>query len=148
MTWPEYYTAKTIPDLIYIPAFLGTQSCIISSQSEELGPTRTYNDGYQEWLYGKNKLHRFRGPAVTRRVHFCDYFLFGKGYDAHNHEIAVNKMKKVKQFIRNAKMRRFLKLCRSKAFNELFYGEGGMGRRWDHAKIMGWSSRLSSGSDP
>ena len=41
---------------------------------------------------------------------------------------------------RNQRLRRFVRLCRSKAFNEAFYGPQGMGRRWDERKILTWAA--------
>ena len=65
------------------------------------------------------------------------FFLFGRRCDdQHDHATAISKMERVKRFIRTRKLRRFLRLCRSREFNELWYGEGGTGRKWDHASIM------------
>jgi hypothetical protein len=76
--------------------------------------------------------HRLDGPAVSYKLYGDEFYIYGRPYD----EIKFNRVtNNVRKMIRNIKMKRFIKLCRSKEFNEYFYAEGRMGRKWDIKKI-------------
>ena len=78
------------------------------------------------------------GEHAHRHCWEWNWELLGRRHSSENHEAAVAKMHKVKKFMRTVKMRRFLRLCRSKEFNELWYAEGMPGRRWDKNALERW----------
>ena len=83
------------------------------------------------------------GEYAHRHCLKWNWELLGRLHSSENHEVAVTKMHKVKKFMRTVKMRRFLRLCRSKEFNELWYAEGMPGRRWDERALERWASHNS-----
>ena len=92
-----------------------------------------------EWRFD-SRLHRFDGKAV-QFMHLpyyeSSYWLFGYACSTKKQfEREVAMMARTVEWYRTRKLRRFVRLCRSKEFNELWYSEGMPGRRWDHASIM------------
>lgn len=83
--------------------------------------------------------HRLTGPAVEYTNGLSVYYIYNKIYMKEEFDKVINTMKRL---IRNIKMRRFVKLCRSEAFCRVFYAEGQMGRKWDNAKIEKFSNSL------
>ena len=139
MTWSQFQSARVedLPDRVLIenesiPAVIYPRRC------EDEGPNVVWARSEDNYWYGMKflQLHRFTGPASDCKNN-PGYWLFGAFYESEQHHSeAVAKMAKVKAFIRTRKLRRFIKLCRSKAFNEYWYAEGRPGRRWDERAIL------------
>lgn len=92
----------------------------------------------QMW-YKHGQKHRFMGPAVIYNDGDVYYFIYGKQYRKEEFDRVINTMKSL---IKNIKIHRFVKLCRSEAFCRVFYAEGQLGRKWDNAKIEKFSDSL------
>jgi hypothetical protein len=93
------------------------------------------SDHRQAW-YRHGERHRLTGPSVLRRYMYSEwereYWIYNEKYTESDFKRVIGNTKRM---IRNIKLRRFVRLCRSKAFNEYFYSAGQMGRKWDIKKI-------------
>ena len=136
MTWNGYYHADKLPALVHIYSWDESLYCTIHHPEENVY-IHEYHGSRKEWRWKRGCVHRFEGPALVYLDHPDKmFYLFGRYGNQHEHAADVKKMERVKRFIRTRKLRRFLRLCRSREFNEYFYAEGRMGRGWDHAKIL------------
>ena len=86
--------------------------------------------------YWRGRVHRFRGPAALGPKVRIHWYLFGVECSRDEHERRLRVMARTVEWYRARKLRRFVRLCRSKEFNEHFYAEGRMGRRWDERSLL------------
>lgn len=113
------------------------EPALISSLSTEI-----------EW-YWNGKHHRWDGPAVDTKEddndeyrHFIwSWHLFGKQMTQDQHWELVDQLDAAQRLaarlFRTRKARKFVKLCRSREFNEMWYAPGGIGRTWDIKRLEG-----------
>lgn len=98
---------------------------------------KPYTEYRAVWLYGvlhqykfttnNGVIHHYSKPALMRLDGSFRWYWMGKEVTAEKH---IEIRKRIVRQMRWLKTRRFLKLCKSKAFVETFYSPESMGGRW------------------
>jgi hypothetical protein len=102
------------------------------ARHREDGPAVRTPTGRLEWRILGN-LHRIDGPAIITGDGDKEWWIWSTQYTKEEYERKVASLKKL---FGSLKMKRFLQLTRrNKQFVESFYAEGGMGRKWDFARL-------------
>jgi hypothetical protein len=103
----------------------------------ETGPAMSMSDGSFAW-YWNGRCHRWDGPAYVSSTTPGDVDMWwwrGDLVSEEEHRRCRKIAEKVQKWCarrwRWRETRKFVRLCRSREFVEHWYGEGGMGRRWD-----------------